>query len=222
MVSSTQRLQNFIFRRLGISDLSNSIMNMSANKGARGDPIATPSNWIKICPLKVKLRFLVQSKSSSFISFLVNDVVNSWLVYILLRIMSIVVSKGTLRNSELTSNDSIWNPSGTFLRLIISIKCLVLLMVYSDSLKRDNIFDKCFANWYVAVFKFDTIDLIGSWCLLPFPGTLWILTVLYNFPGDDPDGYRTLYSCSDNVVLIFLNILWIFPSAVFVGSLSSF
>ena len=52
----------------------------------------------------------------------------------------------------------IWNPSGTFLRLIISIKCLVLSMVYSDSLKSDNSFDKCFANWYVAVLKFGTID----------------------------------------------------------------
>ena len=28
-------------------------------------------------------------------------------------------------------------------------------MVYSDYLKGDSIFDKCFANWYVAVFKFD-------------------------------------------------------------------
>ena len=35
-------------------------------------------------------------------------------------------------------------------------------MVCSDSLKGDNIFDKCFANWYAAVFKFDTIGLIGS------------------------------------------------------------
>ena len=76
--------------------------------------------------------------------------------------MSIVVSNGTLINSNLTSKDTIWNRSGTFLCLIISIKCLVLLMVYSDSLKGDNIFDKCFANWYVAVFKFDTIGLIGS------------------------------------------------------------
>ena len=35
-------------------------------------------------------------------------------------------------------------------------------MVCSDSLKGDNIFEKCFANWYVAVFKFDAIGLIGS------------------------------------------------------------
>ena len=76
--------------------------------------------------------------------------------------MSIVVSNGTLINSDLTSKDTIWNRSGTFLCLIISIKCLVLLMVYSDSLKGDNIFHKYFANWYVAVFKFDTMGLIGS------------------------------------------------------------
>ena len=76
--------------------------------------------------------------------------------------MSTVVSNGTLVNSDLTSNDTIWNALVTFLCLIISIKCLVLLMVYSDSLKGDNSFDKCFANWYVAVFKLDTIGLIGS------------------------------------------------------------
>ena len=46
IASTTERLQNFIFRRLGISNLSNSIMNMSANKGAREDPIATPSTWM--------------------------------------------------------------------------------------------------------------------------------------------------------------------------------
>ena len=77
--------------------------------------------------------------------------------------MSTVVSNCTLVNSDLTSNDTIWNALVTFLCLIISIKCLVLLMVYSDSLKGDNSFDKCFANWYVAVFKLDTIGLIGSW-----------------------------------------------------------
>ena len=76
--------------------------------------------------------------------------------------MSIVVSNGTLVDSDLTSNDTIWNPSGTFACLIIFIKCLILLMVYSDSLKGDNIFDKCFVNWQVPVFKFDTIGLIGS------------------------------------------------------------
>ena len=36
-------------------------------------------------------------------------------------------------------------------------------MVYSDSLKGDNIFDKFFANWYVGVFKFNTMTgLTGS------------------------------------------------------------
>ena len=60
--------------------------------------------------------------------------------------MSIVVSNDTLVNSYVTSNDTIWNPSGTFWCLIISIICLLLLVVYSDSVKGDNIFDKCFAN----------------------------------------------------------------------------
>ena len=43
----------------------------------------------------------------------------------------------------------------------VSIKCLVPLMVHSYSLEGD-IFDKCFASWYVTVFKFDTIGLTGS------------------------------------------------------------
>ena len=76
--------------------------------------------------------------------------------------MSIVVSNSTLVNSDLTLSDTIWNPSHTFLCFIISIKYVVLMMVYSDSLKGDNIFDKCFASCYVAAFKFDTIGLIGS------------------------------------------------------------
>ena len=38
----------------------------------------------------------------------------------------VVVSNGTLVNSDLTSKDTIWNPSDTFLCLIISIKGLVL------------------------------------------------------------------------------------------------
>ena len=46
ILSSTERLQDFISRRLGISDLSDSLLNMSTNKGARGDPIATPSTWM--------------------------------------------------------------------------------------------------------------------------------------------------------------------------------
>ena len=91
-------------------------------------------------------------------------------------------------------------------------------MMYSDSLKVDNIFDKSFANCYVGVFKFNAKGLLGSSSMLPFLGTLWILAVLQNFPGHDPDGYRTLYLCSDNLGLIFLIILWIFPSAVIVGS----
>ena len=44
------------------------------------------------------------------------------LVHILLRIISNVVSNGTLGNSDLTLNDTIWNLSGTILCLIISIK----------------------------------------------------------------------------------------------------
>ena len=162
--------RSYVFNRLNF-DKTNSVID-----------ITSPKCYFLKIRNKWSFQFyqeydLAWSKSSSFISFLTNDDVNSWLVYILLRIISIVVSNGTLVNSDLTSKDTIWNPSGTFLCLIISIKCLVLLMVYSDSLKGDNIFDKCFANWYVAVFKFDTIGLIGSWSMLPFLGTLWILAV---------------------------------------------
>ena len=137
-------------------------MNMSANKGDGGDPIDTPIYLNVNLSIKGEINVLGTEQGSSFTSFSVNDVVNSWLVYVFLRIMSIVVSNGTLVNGDLTSNDTIWNPSSTFLCLIICIKCLVLLMVYSDYLKGDSIFDKCFANWYVAAFKFDTIVLIGN------------------------------------------------------------
>ena len=41
-------------------------------------------------------------------------------------IFMVVVSNGTLVNSDLTSKDTIWNPLDTFLCLIISIKGLVL------------------------------------------------------------------------------------------------
>ena len=143
-------------------------------------------------------------------------------MYILQRIMSILVSNGTLVNSDLTSNDTIWNPLGTLLCFIISINCLVLLMDYSDFVKGNNIFDNSFNSWYKAVFKFDTVGLIKSWSLWPFFRTLWILAVTQNAPGDDPDGYRILYLHSDNLGLIFLNILWVFPSVFFVMSLSSF
>ena len=117
------RVSKTFLLRFGIRDLSNSIMNMSVNKGAKGETIAISFTWMHICPLPVKWTFLVHSKSSSFISFLVNDV-NSWLMYILLRIMSTVVSNGTIVViSEFASNDTFWNPSGTFscLKLVSAI-----------------------------------------------------------------------------------------------------
>ena len=93
-------------------------MNMSANKGDGGDPIATPIYLDVNLSIKREINILGTDPSSSFTFFLVNDVFNSWLVYIFLRIMSIMVSNGTLVNSDLTSNDTIWNPSGTFICLI--------------------------------------------------------------------------------------------------------
>ena len=79
-------------------------------------------------------------------------------MYILI-ILTNVVSNGILVHSILTSSDTIWKPSGTFLCFIISIKCPVLLIVYSDSLKVDNIYDNCFTSWYVVVFKLDSVGL---------------------------------------------------------------
>ena len=81
------------------------------------------------------------------------------------------INENSLVNSDLVSNDTIWDISGTLLCFTVSIKCYVLLMVYSYSLEGD-IFDKCFASWYVAVFKFDTIGLTGSWSTLPFLGIM--------------------------------------------------
>ena len=48
------------------------------------------------------------------------------------------------------------------IHVLVHCKCLVHLMMYSDSLQGDNIFGNCFASWYVVAFKFDTIGLIEN------------------------------------------------------------
>ena len=122
LMSSNSRLQHLIWLRFGISDLFKSIINMLPNKEAEGDFNATHLLECKLIHYRWKWTFLVHSKSSSFISFLVYDIFNSWSVYILLRIMSIVVSNGTLVNGDLTSNDTIGNLSITIVLLsLISV-----------------------------------------------------------------------------------------------------
>ena len=59
------------------SVFSNLLMNISANTGPIGDPIAIPSVCTKIFLLYVKCTFLVHSMSISFISNLVIGVSSS-------------------------------------------------------------------------------------------------------------------------------------------------
>ena len=101
--------RNLHYAKYGISDFL--ILSWMSRLIKEPKGIYCYSNYLDVSLLQVKWTFLVKSKRSSFICFLVDDVVNSWLLYILLSIMSIFVSNGILVNSDLTSNDSIWNPS---------------------------------------------------------------------------------------------------------------
>ena len=85
--------------------------------------------------------------------------------------MSIVWSNGTLVKSDFTSNDAISYPVGMGSFFTCQMKSFVLLMLCSDSLNGDSTFDRCFANWYVAVL-FDTMGLLGRSSILPLAGNL--------------------------------------------------
>ena len=99
IVPSTYHLQKFILLRFGISGIANSIMKMSPNQKT------TLSVTGEMNILETK----------QVISFWLNDVFNSYLVYILLRTMYIVFSNGTLINKDLSPNNIICNPLGILL-----------------------------------------------------------------------------------------------------------
>ena len=86
--------------------------------------------------------------------------------------MSIIQSNGTLVKSDFTSNDTISYPAGMGSLFTCRMKSFVLLMFCSDSVNGDSTFDRCFANWYVAVLMFDTMSLIGRSSILSLTGNL--------------------------------------------------
>ena len=84
--------------------------------------------------------------------------------------MSIVRSNGTLVKNDFMSNDTISYPADINSFFICRMKSFILLMLCSDSLNGDSTFDRCFANWYVAVLMFDTMGPIGRSSILPLTG----------------------------------------------------
>ena len=61
--------------------------------------------------------------------------------------MSMVFSRGTEANKDLTSNDTMLNPCGILSFFTLFIRSLVLLIVYSDYAKDYNTLAICFAKW---------------------------------------------------------------------------
>ena len=84
--------------------------------------------------------------------------------------MSIVRSNGTLGKSNFTFNDTISYPAG--MSSFCWMKSFVLLMLCSDYLIGGSTFDRCFANWYVAVLMFEIMSIIGRSSILPLTGNL--------------------------------------------------
>lgn len=89
-------------------------MKTLANKGPRGDPIATPSVCSYRAPLNWNSRPLVaalrRSTRSDLVRFKSYVVLNQLLVKALFASISIVLSKGTFVNKEDTSYDTKMSP----------------------------------------------------------------------------------------------------------------
>ena len=71
------------------------------------------------------------------------------------------LSSGTFVKSDVTSNETILYPRGTFLFLICFTNLFVLLMVYSEVSNKDNNLAKYFAVCYVSVPIFEIIGRSG-------------------------------------------------------------
>ena len=83
----------------------------------------------------------------------------SLLTYILLKIISIVSFNGAFVSSDVTSNDTILYPLGTFYFWMYLTNSLVLFIVNSNLLNGANKLAKYFAVSCVAVPILDTIGL---------------------------------------------------------------
>ena len=61
--------------------------------------------------------------------------------------MSMVFSRGTEVNKDLTSNDTMLNPCGILSFFTLFIRSMVLLIVYSEYAKGDSNLARYFAKW---------------------------------------------------------------------------
>ena len=74
--------------------------------------------------------------------------------YILLIIILIVFSKGTMVNSDTTSNDTIWYPGGVFHFFSVDYEWFTAFDFDWDWPSCFNIWTKYFASSYIAVLVF--------------------------------------------------------------------
>ena len=86
--------------------------------------------------------------------------------------MSMVFSRGTEVNKDLTSDDTMLNPCSIHSFSTLFVRSLVLLIMYSEYGKGDNAFARYFAKWQLAVPIFDTIGQIGRSWTVPLIGSL--------------------------------------------------
>ena len=61
--------------------------------------------------------------------------------------MSMVFSRGTKVNKDLTSNDTMLNACGILSFFTLFIRSMVLLIVYSECAKGDSTLARYFAKW---------------------------------------------------------------------------
>ena len=85
--------------------------------------------------------------------------------------------KGTLGNSDTTSNDKIWYPGGIFCFFSVFINDLLILIVYCAWPSDFNIWAKYFASSYVAILMVEIIGLSGKSSTVPLSLTLCNLAV---------------------------------------------
>ena len=136
-----------------------------------------PSICTYVLLFKMKCAYLVQRYNNSFISCFCMLVLISFLSYIILIIILIVSSKGTLVNGDTKSNNTIWYPGGIFCFFSAFINDILLLVVYCDWPRGVNIWAKYFPSLYVAVLMFEIIGLSGASYTVPLSLTLCSLVV---------------------------------------------
>ena len=132
---------------VGIIFVSNSAIKIPARTGPKGESMATLSFCWYISPPKQKWTFLVDSNNKLRLSFLLIDVSISLRWYILSKATLILSSRGTVVNSDITSNGIILNLWGTFTSCIFLYEIFCTLDCVLRLTQRDESFAKYFASW---------------------------------------------------------------------------